>query len=130
VFRYQTGEAWHFTDIAIEKAAAVIAESRFDKDTLWDDKIIEYVAHQEFVTASQVLDHCIYRNRSPGDWKRGDQMRVTDVLKRHKWSRGEGRDGGSRKWENPDWNPFKAEAAEADAAAMPQTKQHNLKVVK
>jgi predicted P-loop ATPase len=98
VHLYRTGTPWWLTDKEVIETAKGEVAQRSAGDP-WDDAVYEFVRSLTSVTVAEVLTDAIHLER--GRQGRGEQMRVSAILKRMGWSkqrdknRGDGKPRGS-----------------------------------
>jgi predicted P-loop ATPase len=93
VARYQTGEQWWLQDDRLQAIAKAEQEDRYDPD-LWEEKILAHLEGLSVTNIPNLLE--IVFGKTPAQQERRDQMRASDILKRHGWQLKRTMEG--RKW--------------------------------
>jgi putative DNA primase/helicase len=90
VVRYKKGEAWHFTDVALVRAAETEAKHRQEAD-IWREPVAAWLTESEKGASRRrrgVTTHEVFVGALGGlvaDLKRSDEMRIADLLRGLGW---------------------------------------------
>lgn len=96
---YQSGEHWTLPRELRDQAAE--ENLNYAMSDPWENRILEWVADKEEVTADQILSHALQMDLDRQD--RASQMRVTNLLKSNGWRSGRRLVNGRRVrfWNSP-----------------------------
>lgn len=97
VHLFRSGENWWMSDDEVAPLAA--AHERHASADVWEPIVLRWVTDRlPTFTTGDVLGAAL--EKKPGDWTRGDEMRVAAILRRNGWKSNRPH-RGSRVWERP-----------------------------